>query len=86
MKLDKINCNCLTGVVYKLIPELEKRRNAELGERRERRKMQYASEKKNEKDNKDGKDHLNNTECTLIVTNHFNCILQIAYIIYVYFQ
>lgn len=57
-----------------------------MGERRERRKMQYASEKKNEKDNKDGKDHLNNTECTLIVTNHFNCILQIAYIIYVYFQ
>ncbi|KAG6803233.1 E3 ubiquitin-protein ligase HUWE1 isoform X1 [Apis mellifera caucasica] len=54
--------DCCVGVVHKLIPGLEKRRNAELGERRERRKMQYASEKKNEKDNKDGKDHLNNTE------------------------
>lgn len=54
---------------------MEKRRNAELGERRERRKMQYASEKKSEKDNKDGKDHLNNTECIWIIINYFNCIL-----------
>ncbi|XP_029040981.2 LOW QUALITY PROTEIN: E3 ubiquitin-protein ligase HUWE1 [Osmia bicornis bicornis] len=54
--------DCCMGVVYKLIPGLEKYRNAELAERRERRKKQHASEKKNEKDGKEGKDHLNNTE------------------------
>ncbi|CAK9823562.1 E3 ubiquitin-protein ligase HUWE1, partial [Anthophora retusa] len=54
--------DCCVGVVHKLIPGLEKHKNAELAERRERRKKQHASEKKGEKDNKDGKDHLNNTE------------------------
>lgn len=73
------------GVVHKLIPGLEKRRNAELGERRERRKMQYTSEKKGEKDSKDGKDHLNNTECMLIINNYFNSISQVTYM-YIYSQ
>ncbi|XP_076681578.1 HECT, UBA and WWE domain containing E3 ubiquitin protein ligase 1 isoform X3 [Andrena cerasifolii] len=54
--------DCCVGVVHKLIPGLEKRRNVELAERKERRKKQHTSEKKGEKDGKEEKDHLNNTE------------------------
>lgn len=51
------------GVVHKLIPGLEKHRNAELAERKEKRKKQHGSEKENEKDSKDDKERLNTTEC-----------------------
>ncbi|XP_053985847.1 E3 ubiquitin-protein ligase HUWE1-like isoform X2 [Hylaeus volcanicus] len=54
--------DCCVGVVHKLIPYLEIRRNAVLAERKERRKKQHSSEKKDEKDGKEEKDHLNNTE------------------------
>ncbi|KZC13383.1 E3 ubiquitin-protein ligase HUWE1 [Dufourea novaeangliae] len=55
--------DCCAGVVFKLIPNLVKHRDAELAERKERRKKQHSSEKKGEKDGKEEKDHLNNTEC-----------------------
>lgn len=42
------------GVVYKLIPGLEKYRNAELAERKEKHKKQQAAEKEAEK-NKEAK-------------------------------
>jgi len=51
-------------VVHKLIPGLEKHRNAELAERKEKRKKQHGSEKENEKDNKEEKERSNNAECT----------------------
>lgn len=51
------------GVVHKLIPGLEKHRNAELAERKEKRKKQHGSEKESEKDNKEEKERSNNAEC-----------------------
>lgn len=54
------------GVVHKLIPGLEKHRNAELAERKEKRKKQHGSEKENEKDNKEEKERSNNAECKYI--------------------
>lgn len=44
----------LKGVVYKLIPGLEKYRNTELAERKEKHKKQQAAEKEAEK-NKEAK-------------------------------
>ncbi|XP_011638354.1 E3 ubiquitin-protein ligase HUWE1 isoform X5 [Pogonomyrmex barbatus] len=61
--------DCCVGIVYKLIPGLEKHRNAELAERKEKRKKQHGSEKESEKesekDNKEEKERSNNTESTL---------------------
>ncbi|XP_036141020.1 E3 ubiquitin-protein ligase HUWE1 isoform X8 [Monomorium pharaonis] len=57
--------DCCVGVVHKLIPGLEKYRNAELAERKEKRKKQHGSEKENEKDNKEEKERSNNTESVL---------------------
>ncbi|XP_029672475.1 E3 ubiquitin-protein ligase HUWE1 isoform X6 [Formica exsecta] len=54
--------DCCVGVVHKLIPGLEKHRNAELAERKEKRKKQHGSEKENDKDNKEEKERLNNAE------------------------
>lgn len=54
---------CRKAVVHKLIPGLEKHRNAELAERKEKRKKQHGSEKESEKDNKEEKERSNNTEC-----------------------
>lgn len=59
------------GVVHKLIPGLEKHRNAELAERKEKRKKQHGSEKENEKDGKDEKERLNTTECMYILSCAF---------------
>lgn len=55
------------GVVHKLIPGLEKHRNAELAERKEKRKKQHGSEKENEKDNKEEKERSNNAECKFVL-------------------
>lgn len=52
----------MIGVVHKLIPGLEKHRNAELAERKEKRKKQHGSEKENEKDNKEEKERSNTAE------------------------
>ena len=52
----------IQGVVRKLIPDLEKYRNAELAERKEKRKKQQAADKEAEKNNKDEKDKSNTTE------------------------
>ncbi|KYN41565.1 E3 ubiquitin-protein ligase HUWE1, partial [Trachymyrmex septentrionalis] len=57
--------DCCVGVVHKLIPGLEKHRNAELAERKEKRKKQHGSEKENEKDNKEEKERSNTTDVTL---------------------
>ncbi|XP_011685289.1 PREDICTED: E3 ubiquitin-protein ligase HUWE1 isoform X5 [Wasmannia auropunctata] len=57
--------DCCVGVVHKLIPGLEKHRNAELAERKEKRKKQHGSEKEGEKDNKEEKERSNNAEATL---------------------
>ena len=57
-----INFLCRIGVVHKLIPGLEKHRNAELAERKEKRKKQHGSEKENEKDNKEEKERSNTTD------------------------
>ncbi|XP_011497625.1 PREDICTED: E3 ubiquitin-protein ligase HUWE1 [Ceratosolen solmsi marchali] len=46
--------DCCVGVVYKLIPVLEKHRNAELAERKEKHKKQQAAEKEADK-NKEAK-------------------------------
>ncbi|XP_020278772.1 E3 ubiquitin-protein ligase HUWE1 isoform X2 [Pseudomyrmex gracilis] len=54
--------DCCVCVVHKLIPELEKHRNAELAERKEKRKKQHGSEKEAEKDNKEEKERTNNAE------------------------
>lgn len=54
-------------MVHKLIPGLEKHRNAELAERKEKRKKQHGSEKENEKDNKEEKERSNNAECKYTV-------------------
>lgn len=51
--------------MHKLIPGLEKHRNAELAERKEKRKKQHGG-KENDKDNKEEKEHLNNAECKYI--------------------
>ena len=49
--------DCCVGVVHKLIPGLEKRRNAELAERKEKRKKQHGSEtKEGEKEAKEAKE------------------------------
>lgn len=62
---------CRKGVVHKLIPGLEKHRNAELAERKEKRKKQHGSEKEGgEKDNKEEKERSNNAECKY-TTIHF---------------
>lgn len=66
-KLSYLTCSLLKGVVHKLIPELEKHRNAELAERKEKRKKQHGSEKEAEKDNKEEKERTNNAECKCIL-------------------
>ncbi|XP_057320129.1 E3 ubiquitin-protein ligase HUWE1-like isoform X1 [Microplitis mediator] len=48
--------DCCVGVVHKLIPGLEKQRNAELAERKDKRKKQQNTEKDSEKDTKDTKE------------------------------
>ncbi|XP_015599094.1 E3 ubiquitin-protein ligase HUWE1 isoform X3 [Cephus cinctus] len=53
---------CVAGVVQKLIPGLEKYRNAELAERKEKRKKQHGTEKEPEKDNKEVKEQTSKTE------------------------
>ncbi|XP_043484818.1 E3 ubiquitin-protein ligase HUWE1 isoform X4 [Leptopilina heterotoma] len=53
--------DCCVGVVYKLIPDLEKHRNAELAERKEKRKKQQAADKEAEKEKED-KDKPTSTE------------------------
>lgn len=67
-----------TGVVHKLIPGLEKYRNAELAERKEKRKKQHGSEKENEKENKDEKERSSNPECKYIVTT-FTLLLYVIF-------
>ncbi|XP_024868314.1 E3 ubiquitin-protein ligase HUWE1 isoform X2 [Temnothorax curvispinosus] len=57
--------DCCVGVVHKLIPGLEKHRNAELAERKEKRKKQHGSEKESEKDSKEEKERSNNAESAL---------------------
>lgn len=56
--------DCCVGVVYKLIPGLEKYRNIELNERKEKRKKQQQQgvEVKVEKTDKEDKDRTNNAE------------------------
>ncbi|KAG7210750.1 hypothetical protein KM043_012246 [Ampulex compressa] len=54
--------DCCVGVVHKLIPGLEKHRNAELAERKEKRKKQHGAEKEGEKDTNEEKDRTNNAE------------------------
>ncbi|XP_015191132.1 PREDICTED: E3 ubiquitin-protein ligase HUWE1 isoform X3 [Polistes dominula] len=54
--------DCCVGVVHKMIPSLEKHRNAELAERKEKRKKQHGSEKENERDGKEEKESAKNTE------------------------
>lgn len=56
--------DCCVGVVHKLIPGLEKRRNAELADRKEKRKKQHGTEKEGEKDPKEAKEAPKNGECT----------------------
>ncbi|XP_034939530.1 E3 ubiquitin-protein ligase HUWE1 isoform X2 [Chelonus insularis] len=53
--------DCCVGVVHKLIPGLEKQRNAELAERKDKRKKQHA-EKDSEKDAKDSKENTKSQE------------------------
>ncbi|XP_043493606.1 E3 ubiquitin-protein ligase HUWE1 [Polistes fuscatus] len=48
--------DCCVGVVHKMIPSLEKHRNAELAERKEKRKKQHGSERENERDGKEEKE------------------------------
>ncbi|XP_012277229.1 E3 ubiquitin-protein ligase HUWE1 isoform X2 [Orussus abietinus] len=54
--------DCCVSVVHKLIPGLEKHRNAELAERKEKRKKQHGTEKESDKDTKETKEHTNGTE------------------------
>lgn len=54
--------DCCVGVVHKLIPGLEKQRNAELAERKDKRKKQQNTEKDSEKDTKDTKETLKTRE------------------------
>ncbi|KAG8038907.1 hypothetical protein G9C98_003214 [Cotesia typhae] len=63
--------DCCVGVVHKLIPKLEKQRNAELAERKDKRKKQQNTEKDTEKDSKDAKDSSKTREAgsSVIVTS-----------------
>ncbi|XP_066587993.1 E3 ubiquitin-protein ligase HUWE1 isoform X2 [Prorops nasuta] len=54
--------DCCVGVVHKLIPGLEKHRNAELAERKEKRKKQHGTEKDNEKESKEERERTNHME------------------------
>ncbi|XP_011333015.1 E3 ubiquitin-protein ligase HUWE1 isoform X1 [Ooceraea biroi] len=64
--------DCCVGVVHKLIPGLEKHRNAELAERKEKRKKQHGPEKESEKDNKEEKERSNNAEPMLSALTHLD--------------
>jgi len=78
MLIAYIRCFSL-GVAHKLIPGLEKHRNAELAERKEKRKKQHGSEKENEKDNKEEKERSNNTECKYYIRYIFSYIYIFIY-------
>ena len=73
VQVNQVNCKYLfildffSGVVHKLIPALEKHRNAELAERKEKHKKQQAAEKEAAEKNKESKSSTstNDTENTL---------------------